>query len=151
MAADSVGPLAIVQRLLRLWRLYATMDLLYLMRATKTAVPWYTSELLIGVAAITATFLLSERFDGLGEWTKPQVLFLLGYSLLVRGMTETFFSYNVAFISRRVGRGQLDHVLVQPQPLWMALITEGFSPFSGSGMLVPGIVLVVWASIALPV
>ena len=63
------------------------------------------------------------------------MLFLLGYALLVRGVIDTFFNYNVAFISRRIGRGQLDHMLVQPQPLWMALLTEGFAPFSGSGML----------------
>jgi ABC-2 type transport system permease protein len=70
---------------------------------------------------------------------------MLGYVLLVRLLINTFFSYNLAQISRRIGRGQLDHLLVQPQPLWMSLITEGFTPVTGSGMLLPSAALL-WAA-----
>ena len=132
-------------RMLRLWRLYATMDLLYLARGTQAALTYYASDLLIGLAAITATFLLAERFDGIGAWTRPQVLFMLGYALLVRGLVNTFFNYNLAHISRRIGRGQLDHVLIQPQPMWMALLTEGFAPITGAGMLIPALILLIAA------
>jgi ABC-2 type transport system permease protein len=119
------------------------MDLLYLARGAQAAVAYYVSDLLIGLAAVTATFLLAQRFDGIGSWTRPQVLFMLGYALLVRGLIDTFFNYNLAFISRRIGRGQLDHLLVQPQPLWMALVTEGFAPVTGTGMLLPAALLLV--------
>src|ERR1700682_967189 len=107
-----------VKRLLSLWRLYATMDLLFLARGPQAALAYYLSDFVIGLAAVSATYLLAERFDGIGPWTKPQVLFLLGYGLLVRGLIDFFFNYNLAFISRRIGRGQLDHLLIQPQPLW---------------------------------
>jgi ABC-2 type transport system permease protein len=56
----------------------------------------------------------------------------------------TFFNYNVSAISRRVGRGQLDHTLIQPLPLWMSLGTEGFMPISGSATVLPGVGLMVW-------
>ena len=56
------------------------------------------------------------------------------------------FNYNVKFISRRLGRGQLDYTLVQPHPIWMTFLTEGFAPFSGSPMLVPGCALLVWSA-----
>jgi ABC-2 type transport system permease protein len=135
-----------LRRILRLWRLYATMDLLYLARGPYIALSYYVSEFVIGLAAVTATFLVAERFDGIGPWSKPQVLFLLGYALLIRGLIDTFFNYNLAFISRRIGRGQLDHILIQPQPLWMTLLTEGFAPVTGTGMLVPGIALLLLAS-----
>src|SRR5260221_13230261 len=125
-----------VRRLLRLLALYATMDLLFLARGTHVALAYYASDFVIGLAAVTATFLLAERFDGIGPWTKPHVLFLLGYALLVRALINTFFSYNLAFISRRIGRGQLDHVLIQPQPLWMVLLTAGFAPVTASGIFV---------------
>jgi ABC-2 type transport system permease protein len=134
------------KRLIQLWRLYATMDLLFLARGPQVALAYYLSDIVVGLAAVTATFLLAERFDGIGPWTKPQVLFLLGYALLVRGLIDAFFNYNLAFISRRIGRGQLDHVLIQPQPLWMVLLTEGFAPVTGSGMFVPGLGLLVWAA-----
>jgi ABC-2 type transport system permease protein len=134
-----------IRRLLRLWQLYATMDLLFLARGPQVAITFYVSDLLTGTAAVTATFLLAERFDGIGPWTRAQILFLLGYALLVRALIDVFFNYNLAFISRRIGRGQLDHVLIQPQPLWMALLTEGFAPVTGSGMLLPGLGLLIWS------
>jgi ABC-2 type transport system permease protein len=111
-------------------------------RDMKSAVLYAASEMVANVAAVTALWLLAERFDGIGLWSKPQFLFMLGYATLVRGLLDTFFSYNVMFISRRLGRGQLDHLLVQPQPLWMSLLTEGFTPFSGSANLLPGLVLI---------
>src|SRR5712692_2273483 len=140
-----VGAECSCKRLLSLWRLYATMDLLFLARGPQVALTYYLSDFVVGLPAVTATFLLAERFDGIGPRTKPQMLFLLGYALLVRGLINLFFSYNLAFISRRIGRGQLDHVLIQPQPLWMVLLTEGFAPVTGSGMFVPGLGLLLWA------
>jgi ABC-2 type transport system permease protein len=138
-------PLATMWRLLRLWRLYATMDLLFLARGPQTAIFYYLADFTLGIAAITATFLLAERFDGIGPWTRTQILFLLGYALVVRGLIDVLFNYNLSQISRRIGRGQLDHLLIQPQPLWMAFLTEGFAPVTGSGMLLPGSMLLVYA------
>jgi ABC-2 type transport system permease protein len=140
------GRFASARRMLRLWTLYATMDLLLIARGPKVALTWYLADLTIGVAAITATFLVAQRFDGIGVWTRPQVLFMLGFALAVRGLIDSFFNWNLAFISRRIGRGQLDHVLVQPQPLWMVLLTEGFAPVTGSGNLLPAVVLLVYAT-----
>jgi viologen exporter family transport system permease protein len=136
---------ASLRRILELWALYTRLDILFVWRDPGKAIAYYASDLVIGVAAVTATFLLAQRFDGIGAWSRHQVIFLLGYALLVRGCINTLFNFNVAQISRRIGRGQLDHVLVQPQPMWMVLLTEGFAPVSGGGMLAPGAVLVVWS------
>jgi ABC-2 type transport system permease protein len=122
------------------------MDLLYLARGPRVALTYYLSDVIIGIAAGTATFLLAQRFDGIGAWTRPQVLFMLGYALLVRLLIDVFFNYNLAHISRRIGRGQLDHMLIQPQPLWAALITEGFAPVTGSGMALPAAFLLLTAA-----
>jgi ABC-2 type transport system permease protein len=128
-----------VREVFKLWRLYGRMDLLWIAQAKSTAAIWYFSELIVGLAVVTSTYLLAERFDGIGIWSKEQILFLLGYSLLVRGLVEMFFGWNVAFISRRIGRGQLDHMLLQPRPLWMLIVSEGFSPLSGSGLVLAAI------------
>jgi len=133
-------------RLARLWLLYAGMDLLFIARGPTTALAFLFSDVVVGLGGVTAAFLLAERFDGIGPWTRPQVLFLLGYALTVRGAVTVLFSYNVAHISRRIGRGQLDHLLIQPQPLWMALLSEGFAPLSGAGSLLPGLALLAWAA-----
>jgi ABC-2 type transport system permease protein len=142
-AAESL--VSTVQRLLDLWRLHAWLDVLFITRSTSTAVAWYIADIIIGLAAVTTTFFLAERFNGIGPWSRGQVVFLLGYALVVRGCLNVFFNYNVAHISRRIGRGQLDHLMIQPQPLWMALLTEGFAPVTGGAML-PGVGLIAYAT-----
>jgi len=49
-------------------------------------------------------------------------------------------------LSRIIGRGQLDHLLVQPQPLWRTLFTEGFTPFDFWPVLALGVVLMAWSA-----
>src|SRR5713226_3553877 len=105
------------KQLMRLLALYATMDLLFLARGTQVALAYYASDFVIGLAAVTATYLLAERFDGIGPWTKLQVLFLLGYVLLVRGVIDTFFNYTFSFISLRIASGPIVHVPIHPGPL----------------------------------
>ncbi len=140
-------------RLVRLWRVYAQMDLLWMTRDLRFFLTCYLADALSCAAAVSATFLLAWRFDGIGAWSREQVIFLLGYAVTVRGIAATFFGFNILQISRRIGRGQLDHLLIQPQPIWLAIATDGFTPFSGSALLVPGCGLLAWAAwrMALPV
>jgi ABC-2 type transport system permease protein len=132
-------------RLLRLWRLYAGMDLLWLTRDAKTALTGIISDVVLSLGRVGATWLLAERFAGIGDWSRHQVLFMLGYGITVNGLLVMFCNYNISHISRRLGRGQLDHLLIQPQPLWMALLTEGFAPTTGSAVLLTGVGLLAWA------
>lgn len=143
MAAD--GMRQTVMRVFRLWRLYGTMDLLWMLRDARSLALFVASDAIVSVASVTGMLLLAERFNGIGPWSKSQIIFMLGYAMLVTGLPSVLFNYNVAFISRRVGRGQLDHTLIQPQPLWMAFLTEGFSPFSAIMEIVPGLALLSWA------
>ena len=138
-----------VAKLLRLWRVHARMDLLYLTRNLRTGIAWYVSDLLLGLSAAVWAFLLAERFEGIGPWTRTQVVFLLGFALLVRGVVDVVFSMNVSFPSRRIGRGQLDHMLLMPQPLWQTIASDGFTPFSGSSRLFAGVAVLGWAAYAL--
>src|SRR5262245_56329604 len=111
-------------KLFRLWGLYARMDLLWVTRDLKMFLIWYTSDMVFSVASITGMLLLAERFSGIGDWNQAQIVFMLGYAAVAAGLVEVFFGYNVCMISRRLGRGQLDHTLIQPQPLWLSLLTE---------------------------
>jgi ABC-2 type transport system permease protein len=140
-------------KLLRLWALGARMDLLFLSRSLRTALAWYVSDLLVGLSGAVWAFLLAERFDGIGPWGRTQVVFLLGFALLVRGVVDTVFNMNIAFPSRRIGRGQLDHMLLMPQPLWLTIASDGFAPVSSSGQLLVGAGVLAWAAhaLALPI
>lgn len=144
-AAAAPGGRHPVVRLFRLWRLYAWMDLMWATRSLKMALCYFVSDLLINAAAVAGVLLLAERFGGIGRWTKPEVVFLLGYAMLVGGVLDLFFGYNILSISRRIGRGQLDHTLIQPQPFILALLTEGFVPISGSPAFLAGAGLLAWS------
>jgi ABC-2 type transport system permease protein len=138
-----------LRKLLRLWRVYAYLDFMLLTRDLRFFLNCFLTDTVLNLAAVSGTLLLAERFAGLGAWSKPQVVFLLGYGMLVGGLINTFFGFNVLYISRRLGRGQLDHTLIQPQPLWLSLVTEGFMPLSGSAILLPAAGLLWWAGHAL--
>jgi len=76
-----------------------------------------------------------------------EVLFMLAYSTIITGIFQTFCSGgNTGHISRRIGRGQLEHMFIQPMPLPSQLATEGFIPFTGSSNLISGTVLMVIAT-----
>jgi ABC-2 type transport system permease protein len=132
-------------RTLALWRVAAYLDLLFLTRSPQQVLGYLVTDALLALAGAAGTLLLAARFSGIGAWSRPQVLFMLGYALLASGLLTVLFGYNVLYISRRLGRGQLDHTLLQPQPLWLALLTEGFMPFSGAAELVPGLALLLSA------
>jgi ABC-2 type transport system permease protein len=139
-----------VRRILQLWRLHAALDLGSVTQDLKTFVTYFFSDLVTNTAAVTATLLLAARFAGIGRWTQVQIVFMLGYAIIAGGVLEVFFGFNVKVISRRLGRGQLDHSLLQPQPLWVVLLTEGFN-LTGLASVLPGLGLLWWALAHLPV
>lgn len=161
MAADTDGwrllragalamPAHHLRQLGRLWWLYASMDLLWIARGVRDALIWICSDVVVSVAGISTTVLLAERFGGIGTWSRVQILFMLGYAMCVGALLGVFAGYNIAMISRRIGRGQLDHMLVQPQPLWRLLLTEGFSPVSQLLGAAVATAMLVWSATLLP-
>jgi ABC-type uncharacterized transport system permease subunit len=125
--------------------MYAWLDFIWVTKSLQSFLLYYFGEVTIHLASLTSILLLAERFNGLGPWSKMQIVFMLGYAAMATGLLDIFFGFNVLFIGRRLGRGQFDHTLIQPQPLWMALLTDGFNPFAASGSLLTGIGLTLWA------
>jgi ABC-2 type transport system permease protein len=125
----------------------AKLDLLFIASDWRRFVLFLASDAAQAVAAVTAALLIAGRFGGIGPWTMPEIAFMLGYGQTVSSLLiGVFFGYNVVYMSRRIGRGQLDHSLIQPHSLAMTFATEGFTPFSGLGLLVPGLALLRWAA-----
>lgn len=153
MRTPSVERAGILWRILRLWKMYAALDLAFMAADIRLGCVYLFSDAITNIALVSGMLLLAERFTGIGPWSQLQIVFMLGYATTVSGLLSTFFGYNILMISRRIGRGQLDHTLIQPQPLWIALLTEGFTPFSSSATLLPGIGLLIWsvAGMALPI
>ena len=135
-----------IRMLFRLYRVYGGMDLKWFLRDTRYCLLQICTDLVSTGASMAGVFVLAERFGGIGGLTQDQLLFMLGYAMLGDGVHMLFFAgYNFGQISRTIGRGQLDHNMIQPVPLWMQLLTGGFSPVSGSGSLLCGIGLTAYA------
>lgn len=131
-----------IRSVFKLLRLYARMDLNWLLQDPASFAIVIISEALQNLAGMAGVLLLAIRFGGVGGLSTDEVLFMLGFFELADGLVFTLFgNYNVMHISRRLGRGQVDHMLIQPRPLWVQLLTEGFMPFSGSYGLIIGAIL----------
>jgi len=131
-------------QLLRRFYAQAYLDFMWMTRDIRFFCICAFGDTVSALSRVMAVFLLAERFDGIGSWSHEQILFMLGYATLVNGLLDMFFGYNILGISRRLGRGQLDHSLLQPQPLWMTLLTEGFTPVIGLFPVATGVAIVGW-------
>ena len=136
----------------RLQRLYARMDLNWVLQDLSSALIVIFTETINNLSAVAGILLLAVRFGGAGGLNADEVLLMLAFFQLADGLCHMLFgNYNVLHISRRIGRGQVDHMLIQPRPLSVQLMTEGFMPFSGSGGFLIGVVLtaVAWTRLGL--
>lgn len=143
-----------IKSIWRLQRLYARMDLNWVLQDFSSALIVIISEIINNLSAVAGILLLAVRFGGAGGLNADEVLLMLAFFQLADGLCHMLFgNYNVLHISRRVGRGQVDHMLIQPRPLGVQLMTEGFMPFSGSSGFLIGVLLAViaWTRLGLAV
>jgi ABC-2 type transport system permease protein len=136
-------------RLVRLWAAYARLDFLFVTQDGRRFLTFMVSDLVVAIGGLSAMVLLTARFEGIGQWTRDQAIFMVGYGQVVGVLVASLFGYNLGYISRRLGRGQLDHSLIQPLPLVIVFLTEGFTPFSNTIALVPGAALMIWSAWAM--
>ena len=135
-----------MKRFLQLYTLYARMDLAWLLRDKAFAILAILADVVSNLSMVTGVFLLAWRFGGIGGMDRYEVLFMLAYATIITGIFQTFCSGgNTGHISRRIGRGQLEHMFIQPMTLRSQLFTEGFIPFSGSSNLISGAVIMIIA------
>lgn len=134
-----------LRRIMRLLAISAKMDLVWLLRDTKFALVAISADMISNLSTVSGVFLIASRFGGIGGMSTDEVLFMMAYSTLVTGIFVMFGSGNNIHISRIIGRGQLEHLFIQPLPLGVQLSTCGFIPFTGSGNLLVGVVLMVTA------
>ena len=130
-----------LRRMIRLLMIAAKIDLMWLLRDTKYAIAAISADIIANLSAVSGVFLIAVRFGGIGGMSADEVLFMMSYSTLVTGLFILFGAQNNIHISRIIGRGQLEHLFIQPLPLKAQLLTCGFSPFTGSGNFIVGIIL----------
>jgi len=134
-----------LKRVLGLYGISAKMDLAWLLRDTKYAIAVIIADIIANLATVSSVFLISVRFGGIGGMSSNEVLFMMAYSTMITGIFIMFGAANNFRVSRIIGRGQLEHMFIQPVPVKMQLATMGFVPFTGGINFVVGALLLVIA------
>lgn len=125
---------------------YSRLDLLWLLRDTKYCILQIVADVVSSSSVIIGILLLSIKFDGLSGMSHSQVILMISISSNVHGIYNLFFAnYNNGIISRIIGRGQIEHYIIQPVPIWIQVVTRGFAPFSGNSQFIISTCLMIYA------
>jgi viologen exporter family transport system permease protein len=130
---------------LRLFGLGARMNAIRILRTREQAIVATLTDFIWHSGALLAPVLVAVRFGHIGPWPAVAVVFMLAYGAAVSSLMDALGD-SPWRLSYYIGRGQLDHFLVQPQPLWRTLLTDGFTPFDFWPVLTMGIVLMAWSA-----
>jgi ABC-2 type transport system permease protein len=126
---------------LRLFGAATRLNVARILRTREQAILHTLTDFTWHSGATLAPILVVARFGHVGAWPLAAVVFMLGYGAIVASTMDALGD-SPWRLSQRIGRGQLDHFLVQPQPLWRTLLTDSFTPFDFWPVLTMGIVLV---------
>ena len=133
-------------RILKLLGISAKMDLAWLLRDSKYAAAIICADIISNFSTVSGVFLIASRFGGIGGLTVDEILFMMSYSTMITGIFIMFGAGNNIHISRIIGRGQLEHLYIQPLPLSVQLSTCGFQPFTGASNFIVGAILMAVAA-----
>ncbi|AEV84559.1 ABC transporter permease [Actinoplanes sp. SE50] len=114
----------------------------------------YRMDFLIGAASfviriacqIALIGVIFQYVPALGGWTRQQALFLLGFSLLPRGLDRLFTDQLWILAWQLVRTGDFFRYLIRPVNPFYALLSERFLYPDGFGELATGIAIVVTAA-----
>jgi len=126
---------------LRLFGAATRLNVARILRTREQAIAHTLTDFIWHSGATLAPILVVARFGHVGAWPLAAVVFMLGYGAIVASTMDALGD-SPWRLSYCVGRGHLDHFLLQPQPLWRTLLTDSFTPFDFWPVLTMGIVLV---------
>ncbi len=140
-----------IKKILKLILIYSKMDLSWLLRDLKFASLAISCDFICTVASVASIFLLAFKFEGIGNMNEYEVLFMLAYFTIVNGLFQMLVSFNMGNFSRVIGRGQLEHMLIQPVSLPVQIMTTGIIPFTGGSSFVSGLIMLVFSIVNLEI
>ena len=88
---------------------------------------WMVVEVLWFCGQIVFFSIIFSNVDRIGDWTKWEVVLLIGTHQMIAQLFQAFFFVNVANIPELVRMGKLDSLLVLPIDSQFAVSTKQFS------------------------
>src|SRR5215470_14922318 len=102
---------------------------------------WMLVEVLWFVGQIVFFSIIFGNVDRIGDWTKWEVVLLIGTHQMISQLFQAFFFVNVAAIPELVRTGKLDSMLVLPIDSQFAASTKQFGLDSIVNAIVGGVVV----------
>src|SRR5437763_6308344 len=87
---------------------------------------WMVVEVLWFVGQIVFFSIISANVDRIGDWTKWEVVLLVGTHQIIAQIFQAFFFVNIANIPELVRTGKLDSLLVLPVDSQFAVSSKQF-------------------------
>src|SRR5256885_13591539 len=100
---------------------------------------WMLVEVLWFVGQIVFFSIIFGSVDRIGDWTKWEVVLLIGTHQMIAQLFQAFFFVNVAAIPELVRTGKLDSLLVLPVDSQFAVSTKQFGLDSVVNAVVGGV------------
>src|SRR5450755_2342522 len=104
---------------------------------------WMVVEVLWFCGQIVFFSIIFGQVDRIGDWTKWEVVLLVGTHQIIAQLFQAFFFVNVANLPELVRTGKLDSLLVLPIDSQFAVSTKQFSLDSILNALLGGAVVIV--------
>ena len=119
------------------------MNVIYVLSTREQAVMGTTADFIYHSGEFLAPLLVALGFGHIGRWTVTDLAFMLAYGTVVAGVLDVF--EGVWSLSDHVSRGEMDHFLLQPHPVWLSLLTKQFSPIWNWPVMVLGVSALIWS------
>src|ERR1051325_10965880 len=115
-----------MRRYLEIYSIMLRNSLIREMSFKANFILWMIVEVLWFCGQILFFSIIFGQVDRIGDWTKWEVVLLVGTHQIIAQLFQAFFFVNVANVPERVRTGKLDSLLVLPVDSQFAVSTKQF-------------------------
>src|SRR6202008_2410769 len=130
-----------MRRYLEIWGIMLRNSLIRALSFKANFILWMVVEVLWFCGQITFFGIIFGQVDRIGDWTKWEVILLIGTHQMIAQLFQAFFFVNVSNIPELVRTGKLDSLLVLPIDSQFAVSTKQFGLDSIVNAAVGGMVV----------
>ena len=134
-----------MRRYFEIWGIMLRNSLIRELSFKANFILWMIVEVLWFCGQIVFFGIIFGQVDRIGDWSKWEVVLLLGTHQMIAQLFQAFFFVNVSNIPELVRTGKLDSLLVLPIDSQFAVSTKQFGLDSVLNALLGGVVVIVCA------
>ena len=132
-----------MRRYLEIWGIMLRNSLIRELSFKANFILWMIVEVLWFCGQIVFFSIIFGQVDRIGDWTKWEVILLVGTHQMIAQLFQAFFFVNVSNIPELVRTGKLDSLLVLPIDSQFAVSTKQFGLDSVLNAILGGVVVIV--------